>query len=110
MCEEWNTFENFYKDMGSGYLPGLTLDRIDSDGDYCKENCRWVSQKEQQRNRRNNAIVESPWGRITIAELSEKSGINRQTLESRHYRGWKDSDLLRPVTVTKRHFPEEVQP
>lgn len=107
VCKDWESFENFYRDMGGGYAPGLTLDRINPDGDYCKENCRWVSQKVQQRNRRNNAIVESPWGRITIAELSERSGINRQTIESRHYRGWKDADLLRPIAVTKKHFPEE---
>ena len=106
VCERWNSFESFYEDMGAGYAPGLTIDRIDPDGDYCPENCRWASQKEQQRHRRNNAIVESPWGSVTIAELAELSGINRQTLESRHWRGWADSELLKPIAVTKLRFPE----
>ena len=100
VCERWNSFELFYEDMGEDYKPGLTIDRIDPDGDYCKENCRWVSQKVQQRNRKNNAVVDSPWGKVTIAELAELSGFNRQTLESRHWRGWPDSKLLTPI-VTK---------
>lgn len=99
VCERWESFEAFFEDMGEGYQPGLTIDRIDRDGDYSKENCRWVTQKVQQRNRRNNAVVSSPWGMVSIAELSELSGINRQTLESRHWRGWKDSDLLKPIST-----------
>ena len=106
VCDRWNSFELFYEDMGIGYASGLTIDRIDKDGDYCPENCRWTTQKEQQRNRRNNALVNSPWGMITISELSERSGLNRQTLESRHWRGWADEDLLKSLSFSAKHFPE----
>jgi hypothetical protein len=43
---------------------------------------------------------------MTIAELAEVSGIKYQTLESRHWRGWADKDLTKPIAVTKRRFPE----
>jgi hypothetical protein len=51
VCEDWLIFKNFYKDMGERGL-GLTLDRIDNDKGYYKENCRWASKSEQQSNRK----------------------------------------------------------
>lgn len=48
----WELFENFYEDMKEGYSDVLTLDRIDNDGDYCKENCRWADTTTQMLNRR----------------------------------------------------------
>lgn len=51
VCERWHDFANFYADMGER-PPGMTLDRIDSAGNYCKSNCRWATVAEQLANRR----------------------------------------------------------
>ena len=56
--QKWDTFNGFYEDMGYSYQEGLELDRIDVNGNYCKENCRWSDQSEQcynQRKRKDNS-------------------------------------------------------
>lgn len=81
VCDRWShSFENFWEDMGVGYVSGLTLDREDNNGDYCKENCRWVTSLTQGNNRRGNRRIHTPWGFFTVAEASRLSGIGATTL------------------------------
>ena len=69
--------------MNNGYSDGLTIDRIENDKGYYSDNCRWVTNKEQQRNKRNNFIVSFHGEEVPLSVVSEKTGIDRDTLSSR---------------------------
>jgi hypothetical protein len=81
LCKEWLDFENFINDMG--FCNGLTLDRIDVNGNYEPNNCKWSSQIEQQRNKRNNHIVFLNNVPMTLVEASEKIGVKYDCLRQR---------------------------
>jgi len=78
VCERWSSFENFLSDMGVRPR-GMSLDRIDNDGPYSPENCRWATQKEQMQNTRKSVTFEGK----TIQEWSEQLGIKYHTLTYR---------------------------
>lgn len=79
VCDRWLKFEGFYSDMGDR-PDGLTLERVDNDGDYCLENCRWASYKEQLRNTRRNRFIEYSGESRCIAEWAEILGVNQSLL------------------------------
>lgn len=98
VCERWKDFANFYTDMG---IPpkGLTLDRIDNNGNYEPGNCRWATRKQQQNNRRNTTLIETTSGFIPIAEVARSAGMTIKGVQGRIKRGWTgDAILLPPKT------------
>jgi hypothetical protein len=97
-CPSWVSFDNFYLDMFDSYSSNLVLDRIDNDKGYSKENCRWVSQKLNCRNKRGNKIIQTPAGAITLAEASEIYNISRDLLSYRLSHGYSDTEAItKPV-------------
>lgn len=89
LCDEWHNFVAFKKwAVANGYRDDLTIDRINNNGDYCPENCRWATQKEQANNRRTNRFVEYNGETHTLAEWARLLSINYYTLCGRIKRGW----------------------
>jgi len=80
VCEEWKDINNFIKDMYSGYDKDLQLDRVNNDGNYCKENCRWVTRKLNSNNRRNNRIIEYNGLKKNLNEWARELNIPINTL------------------------------
>lgn len=87
VCESWLDFECFVKDMG--HRPdGASLDRIDNNGNYCKENCRWASRIQQNNNRRDTVFATAYGMCKPITEWSGISGIKSGTILARIRSGW----------------------
>lgn len=89
VCEAWrNSFEQFYADMGPSSA-GMSLDRIDPDGDYSPENCRWADQKTQSNNVRRNHRFTVQGVERTLGEWAEHRGVTYELLRGRILRyGW----------------------
>lgn len=110
-CDSWKKFENFLKDMGER-PENMRLERIDNDGDYCPENCRWASHKEQGRNRSDNTIYTVNGITACMTELAERFGISPYTVASRiNQHGMSPQEaILKPVrfkTKNRRLTDEE---
>ena len=88
ICDEWkNNFLAFYQwAMANGYDENLTIDRINNDGNYCPQNCRWATAKEQANNRSTN--VHYKIGNVTklLSEWCELFGLNFNTILARFNR------------------------
>jgi hypothetical protein len=93
ICDRWLKFENFLEDMGEPPL-GLTIDRLDNDKGYFRENCAWKTRTDQARNRRSSLKITFDGLTLTVAEWSIRTGIGRRTLEARFHAGWSADKIL----------------
>lgn len=103
-CERWSVLKNFKEDMYASFLQHIgenhgnkdtQLERIDNDGNYTPENCKWATAREQATNRRNTRLFELNGEKLTLNEWSRRLGINRSTLSMRYYKyGWDVNRLL----------------
>lgn len=103
LCEAWkDDFKAFYDwAMMNGYKDNLTIDRIDVNGNYCPENCRWIPAEQQYFNRTDNRLLTMGNVTKTITEWSLQYSIDRETVSSRLKLGWSvERALTKPVHNT----------
>lgn len=95
VCESWKeSFDNFWRDMGATYAPGLTLDRKDNDAGYRPDNCRWTDRHAQAQNRRDAKLVKYNGVLMNVSVAARASGINSTTILYRLANGWPEDRLF----------------
>lgn len=94
VCAAWNDFARFYADMGPRPTPRHSIDRIDNDGPYSPENCRWATISEQSNNRRSNLWLTHAGRTQRPAEWAAELGIDVKIIYRRMHRGWSDARVL----------------
>jgi hypothetical protein len=101
VCDRWDDFRNFLSDMGKR-PPGTSIGRIDNDGDYCPENCRWETRSQQQRNRRGNRLIKWKGVVRTATEWAEILNININSFRGRLRRKWPIRKVMTHEYSSKR--------
>jgi len=100
VCDRWrNSHETFMADMLPTWKPGLSIERIDNDGPYSPENCRWATVEAQARNRRNNRLIVTPFGTMHVADAADFFGFERTTFRGRVRRGLTGDALYAPTKM-----------
>lgn len=106
MCDRWkNDIHSFYNwCMTNGFKPSLSIDRTDNDGDYTPLNCKFVSAKEQSRNRRSNLLFKGEYAH----DASKRLGLTRGAVSSRVKSGWTTERAFTTPKTKKRFFHKGV--
>ena len=106
ICETWKndylSFANWSRK--NGYSENLSIDRIDVNGDYSPENCRWVDIKTQSKNKRNNVLITANGRTLTRAEWAKETNIPVGAILARQSRGWSDEDSVTIPIEKNTHF------
>lgn len=103
VCDEWlDDFQSFYDwSMNNGYKEGLSIERVDTNGNYDPSNCRWIEPIDQYYNKRNTVLVEIDGIKKTYKEWTEQLGVNRWWIESRVRKGLYKKHYLYPKKHSK---------
>ena len=95
VCSRWReSFDNFYADMGPRPSPQHSMDRIDTNGDYKPDNCRWATPLQQSNNKNDNRLITYRGQTRTLAEWTRITGISKSGLRWRLNNGWTVEDAL----------------
>lgn len=102
VCDRWlKSFPNFLADMGCRPTSDHSIDRIDVNGDYSPDNCRWATRLEQQNNRRNNLVLTHNGVSLTASEWARKIDVSPLLIMDRIRRGWPVHNALFEPLHTK---------
>lgn len=109
VCDRWSVFENFLADMG--YAPNdRSIDRIDNDGDYGPQNCRWAIRSEQANNTRVNVRIAYAGETLTRSQWERRLGLKKTTLRGRLRRGLSLAEAMRPAWLAEGNTPTPYTP
>lgn len=109
VCEEWMDFASFFADMGPRPSKKHSLDRINNNGPYSPENCRWATAKDQARNTSRSRRYAFHGKRLTIPDIAEQTGIPRMTLFNRLRSGVPVALAADPKFDARRNSPKVKQ-
>ncbi len=103
VCDEWKSFDRFLSDMGPR-PPGLTIDRVDVNGNYEASNCRWATLKQQGENKRNARVLTFRGESLGITAWARRLGCSLRILQYRLGRKWSiEKALTTPVGKPKNN-------
>lgn len=107
ICDEWKN--NFYAfkewALNNGYANGLTIERIDNNGNYCPENCKWITKGEQNNNQRSNIIIEYRGETHTAAQWADIMGIKHSAIYKRIHKNNSPENVLKEY-IKKQNINE----
>ena len=109
VCDEWHSnFCSFYEwSMKNGYKEDLTIERIDVNGDYCPDNCKWIPRSEQCNNTRQSHFITIDGKTLTIKQWSKKIGMSDKVIRCRLRYGWNERDAVMIPKMTGREKYEK---
>lgn len=103
VCERWSIFDHFLADMGPR-PEGMSLDRINNDGDYEPGNCRWASQKMQASNSRRNHRITVNGEILTVTQAAEKYGVTVSAIQWRIAHGWSEQEAATTPCDKRKYY------
>lgn len=102
VCKRWHSFDFFVADMGPKPSEKDTLDREDTNGDYCPSNCRWVDRTTQNNNARSNTLLTFEGVTLTVTQWARRVGLRASCIRSRIRYGWSVDRILTEPSKASR--------